>query len=157
MWTLEKKGEKPNMNVSFDEAIPTKTHLALKALVDAGYVKYIISQNIDGLHLKSGLERRNLSELHGNMFVEECDKCKRCVSIKEIIQYYLINGIYFRQYVRTSPAPTVGKKRTGDMCRGSKNSRPCRGGYLIDNILDWEHDLPDRDLDMSYMHSWYFF
>lgn len=23
----------------------------------------------------------------------------------------------------------------------------------MDNILDWEHDLPDRDADMAMMHS----
>ena len=35
MWTLEQKGLKPTMNISFDEAVPTKTHMALKKLVDA--------------------------------------------------------------------------------------------------------------------------
>lgn len=79
MWTLEKKGEKPTVNISFNDAIPSKTHMALKALTDAGYVKYIVSQNIDGLHLKSGLARDFLAELHGNMFVENCNKCRRFV------------------------------------------------------------------------------
>lgn len=94
VWTLEEKGEKPSINVSFEEAIPTKTHMALKALVDAGHVKYIVSQNIDGLHMKSGLGREYLSELHGNIFVENCNKCRT-------------------QYVRTTAAPTVGQKPTG--------------------------------------------
>ncbi|XP_058839188.1 NAD-dependent protein deacetylase Sirt6-like [Topomyia yanbarensis] len=134
VWTLERKGEKPTMNVAFDEAIPTKTHMGLKRLVEAGFVKYIVSQNIDGLHLRSGLERKHLAELHGNMFIEQCLKCRR-------------------QYVRSKPAPTVGKKLTGAVCKGTKNSRACRGGNLIDNILDWEHDLPEDDLDLAFMHS----
>lgn len=40
VWTLEQKGLKPTMNISFDEAIPTKTHMALKKLVDASEYNY---------------------------------------------------------------------------------------------------------------------
>ena len=39
MWTLEKKGEKPDMNVDWDEAAPTPTHMALARLVEAGKVE----------------------------------------------------------------------------------------------------------------------
>lgn len=77
VWTLEKEGKAPQVNVSFSEAIPTKCHMALKALLDSGHIKYIISQNIDGLHLRSGVSRKYLAELHGNMFIENCDKCRR--------------------------------------------------------------------------------
>lgn len=79
VWTLEKEGKAPQVNVSFSEAIPTKCHMALKALLDSGHIKYIVSQNIDGLHLRSGVKRKNLAELHGNMFIENCDKCRRLV------------------------------------------------------------------------------
>lgn len=134
VWTLEKKGLKPDINISFNDARPTKTHMALKALIDAGYCKYVVSQNIDGLHLKSGINRSFMAELHGNMFIEECNKCRK-------------------QFIRNEPASTVGQKKLGGMCRGGINARPCRGGYLIDNILDWESDLPDKDLDLASMHS----
>lgn len=108
--------------------------MALKALVEAGHVQYIVSQNIDGLHLRSGLSRKFLAELHGNMFVEECSKCHR-------------------QFVRQSPAPTVGRKETGNICKGGWNSRSCRGGRMMDTILDWEDGLPEKDLDLSYMQA----
>ena len=65
--------------MTFEDAKPTLTHMALLALVEAGKVKHIVSQNVDGLHLKSGLSRENLSELHGNMFMEKCEKCGKCV------------------------------------------------------------------------------
>lgn len=63
----------------------------------------------------------------------------------------------YRQYVRKTPAPTVGQKLTGGICKGNPKQRPCRGGALIDNILDWEDDLPEKDLDLAYTHSWYLF
>ena len=71
VWTLEKRGEKPEMSLDWDKAVPTATHMALARLVEVGKVKFIITQNIDGLHLRSGVPRRALAELHGNMFLDQ--------------------------------------------------------------------------------------
>ena len=60
---------------------------------------------------------------------------------------------HFSQFVRSTPAHTVGQKQTGGVCKGGQKQRACRGGYLLDNVLDWEHDLPDKDLDLAYNHS----
>lgn len=49
---------------------------ALKVLLDSGVAKFVISQNVDGLCTKCGISRDKLSELHGNVFVERCPKCK---------------------------------------------------------------------------------
>ena len=57
MWTLEERGKKPKINVTFQTAQPTLTHMAIVELVRVGIVKYIVSQNVDGLHWKSGLPR----------------------------------------------------------------------------------------------------
>ena len=134
VWTLEKKGEKPDMNVSWDDAAPTLTHMALAELVRVNKVKFIITQNIDGLHLRSGVPRKNIAELHGNMFLDQCDKCKK-------------------MFVRPNPAPTVGQKYVGLDCPATRtNGRNCRG-KLKDFVLDWEHELPDSDLTLSDAHS----
>ncbi|XP_045500943.1 NAD-dependent protein deacetylase Sirt6 [Colias croceus] len=134
VWTLEKEGKKPNINISFTDAKPTKTHMILKKLVECNKVQYIVSQNIDGLHLKSGLPRRYLAELHGNMFIDECNLCKR-------------------QFVRNAPVETVGKKCSGVPCAaGHGGGRPCRG-RLYDGVLDWEHSLPENDLLAAEWHS----
>ena len=75
MWTLEKRGEKPSFNKSFDQAQPTYTHRALSKLEQNNYVHFVISQNIDGLHHRSGLALEKLAELHGNVYAEECEVC----------------------------------------------------------------------------------
>ena len=58
------------------ETCPTKTHMALKTLLDAGFISHIITQNVDNLHLKSGINDENLIELHGNICKEYCEKCR---------------------------------------------------------------------------------
>ena len=50
---------------------------ALLALLRMGKLRYIVSQNVDGLHLRSGVPRAQLAELHGNCFVERCERCAR--------------------------------------------------------------------------------
>jgi len=38
---------------------------------------YVVSQNIDNLHLRSGIPRKSLAELHGDCFAERCPRCKQ--------------------------------------------------------------------------------
>ncbi|KAI8772806.1 NAD-dependent protein deacetylase Sirt6 [Biomphalaria glabrata] len=54
---------------------PTYTHEALFKLLEMKLLKFIISQNTDGLHLVSGVHPDQIAELHGNSFVEKCEKC----------------------------------------------------------------------------------
>ena len=57
VWTLEEKGITPQMDTTFDDAKPSLTHMALVKLVEENIVQYVVSQNVDGLHIKSGLPR----------------------------------------------------------------------------------------------------
>jgi mono-ADP-ribosyltransferase sirtuin 6 len=57
VWTLEAKEEKPTFDVTFKSAKPSLTHMAIVQLEREGYLKFVVSQNVDGLHLKSGFPR----------------------------------------------------------------------------------------------------
>ncbi|KAM5192846.1 NAD-dependent protein deacylase sirtuin-6-like isoform 2-T2 [Mantella aurantiaca] len=131
VWTLEEKGLDSNFDTTFENASPSITHMALLQLQRVGILKFLISQNVDGLHVRSGFPREQLAELHGNMFVEECTKCGK-------------------QYVRDFVVGTMGLKPTGRLCDVPKvrGLRSCRG-KLTDTILDWEDALPDRDLNLA--------
>lgn len=60
------------MRTSIQKAIPTSTHMAFVSLIDAGLLKFVISQNVDGLHRKSGIAPDMIAELHGNTNIDLC-------------------------------------------------------------------------------------
>merc|ERR550532_1657134 len=76
-WTREAQGKKALAGVQAVQAYPTLTHMSLVELYKQGTLKYVISQNCDGLHRRSGLPAAAISELHGNGNVEICEDCGR--------------------------------------------------------------------------------
>ncbi|XP_074795799.1 NAD-dependent protein deacylase sirtuin-6 isoform X1 [Natator depressus] len=147
VWTMEERGLSPKFDTTFENARPSKTHMALLELHRVGILKFLVSQNVDGLHVRSGFPRDKLAELHGNMFVEECVKCSKYVIPAGQDTLVCKKAA---QYVRDAVVGTMGLKPTGRLCDVSKarGLRACRG-KLIDTVLDWEDSLPDRDLSLA--------
>ena len=69
VWTCLDQG-RAIQTCDLAQAEPTYTHMSLFTLFKKGKLKHIVSQNCDGLHLRSGIPRYALSEVHGNMFIE---------------------------------------------------------------------------------------
>lgn len=141
----------------FDETEPTTGHMVLRALCEEGYVRHIVSQNVDGLFLKSNLSRRYLSELHGDFYLDECTRCR------------------FR-FIRSTASKTMRLHKSNQKCPRSNihgddkqtspiletpvalasNTRASVGGckgYLRDTILDWESAIPFNELRVATRES----
>jgi mono-ADP-ribosyltransferase sirtuin 6 len=123
------EGETKNKNTEdnnlFARARPTLTHRAITKLTLDGKLKYCVTQNVDGLHRRSGLSRNFHSTVHGCVFTEKCASCG-C------------------EYFRDDETGGLSFKPTGNRCDD------CGGeGILHDILLDWE----DPVLDMERVHA----
>lgn len=58
-----------------DSALPNPGHFALAQLETKGILKYILTQNIDGLHQKAG--SKNVAEYHGAIKKFRCIECAK--------------------------------------------------------------------------------
>lgn len=56
-----------------DQAEPNRTHYALVELERAGYVRGVVTQNVDGLHAQAG--QSNVVPLHGDLAIVMCLNC----------------------------------------------------------------------------------
>ena len=65
------------------KAQPNAAHEGLAELFKLGFVKTIITQNIDGLHQKSGIKNNKVVELHGNNLRVSCMSCGQISTIQE--------------------------------------------------------------------------
>jgi NAD-dependent deacetylase len=65
------------------DAKPNAAHHKLAELEQAGKLTSVITQNIDGLHQAAG--NRNVLELHGSVWRNQCIRCEKKYSLPDII------------------------------------------------------------------------
>lgn len=118
--------------VEFTSAVPTSTHMSFVEMMNQGILKYIVSQNVDGLHRKSGIPPSKMAELHGNVYVEKCKTCS-----KE----------YLRDY-ETRTNSEVYRHETGNLCDNTE----CRG-ELCDNIINFGENLDAEVIRAGFRHG----
>lgn len=71
----EEEEEEEEQDVDYTILQPTFTHKALVELHEIDKMHYIATQNCDDLHQKAGITDNLISDLHGNVFLEYCEKC----------------------------------------------------------------------------------
>lgn len=64
-------------------AEPNAGHRALVALERSGRLRAVVTQNIDGLHLRAGHDPSRVIEIHGTLFEVECLGCARTTTMRE--------------------------------------------------------------------------
>jgi len=68
-----------------EEAEPNDAHRALARLEELGLVEAIVTQNVDGLHHRSGLDDDMVAELHGNVRESHCLDCDGTWPTEEVL------------------------------------------------------------------------
>src|SRR5579864_1859548 len=74
------------------KAEPNAGHRALARLVELGRMSAIITQNIDGLHQRSGVPEAKVIELHGNSTYASCLDCGHRHELDPIRRDFLGEG-----------------------------------------------------------------
>ena len=76
LWTRQEKGlPSKQTDRPWSAFEPNSGHLAIVELQKMGKLKFLISQNVDNLHLRSGIRPEFIAELHGNMTRLRCVQC----------------------------------------------------------------------------------
>ncbi len=76
VWTRRDKGLPPKERPAHTEVEPNSGHMAIVELQEMGKLDFLVSQNVDNLHLKSGIQPDLLAELHGNVSKLRCTRCQ---------------------------------------------------------------------------------
>ncbi|KAG0576914.1 hypothetical protein KC19_5G117700 [Ceratodon purpureus] len=125
VWTLRAKGLKAKSRPG--SYSPTLTHMMIVGMLESGRLYHLVSQNTDGLHIRSGIPTDKISELHGNTNMEKCSKC----------------GHRFIRSFRTRTAAKVHDHLTGRKCERC-------GGALKDTIVNFGESLPSEQLSKAH-------
>lgn len=79
-----------SLAIPMRQASPNPAHRALAKMEQAGVIKAVITQNIDGLHQQAG--SRTVIELHGSLATLTCPGCRTQVKAGEYIEAFIESG-----------------------------------------------------------------
>ena len=105
------------------DAMPNRGHLFFRNLYDQGKLIGLITQNIDGLHEKSGIPSDIIVNIHGNSLETVCLSCGFLIDSNEV----------YKQYMKDNEIP---------LC-------PECGGLLKPNTISFGQNLNTKDIERA--------
>lgn len=138
VWTRRDAGlPPPKWGTEPARVRPNASHLALVELERLGRLQFLISQNVDNLHLESGFPAERLAELHGNGKLMRCLGCEARFTFGQV-------GWDRRQWGEgyRSQRPVKGQARC-----------PICKGRIISSVVNFGDPLPAKELEAALTHS----
>ena len=138
VWTRRDAGlPPPRWRVPPGRVGPNASHLALVELQRLGKLRFLVTQNTDGLHRSAGIRPEILAELHGNGRLMRCLGCDR---------------LRTRQDVGWDAARWGPGYRTQRPVRGQPACAYC-GGRLVSSVVNFGDPLPRREYELAERHA----
>lgn len=138
LWTRRDRGLPPPKSTKPWHLVdPNPAHMALVELQELGKLDFLISQNVDNLHLKSGIKPEKLAELHGNTTLMCCLKCSKKMTQEEVGWDERRHGKGYR-----TSSPLLEQP----VC-------PHCGGRIISSVVNFGDSLPEADLAAAMEHT----
>ena len=138
VWTRRDAGlPPPRWRVPPDRVEPNASHSSLVELQRLGKLRFLITQNTDNLHRRSGIHPEHLAELHGNGRLMRCLGCDR---------------VHDRQEVGWDPRRWGAGYRTQIPMLGQPVCPEC-GGRLISSVVNFGDPMPQREMKLADQHA----
>ena len=138
VWTRRDAGlPPPQWRVSPGQIEPNASHLSLVELQRLGKLEFLITQNTDDLHRRSGIRPESLAELHGNGRLVRCLGCDR---------------LYTREEVGWDANRWGPGYRTQEPLPGQPTCAAC-GGRLVSSVVNFGDPLPQKELALADQHA----
>jgi NAD-dependent deacetylase len=138
VWTRRDAGlPAPRWGVPPGQIEPNASHISLVELQRLGKLRFLITQNTDNLHRRSGIRPEILAELHGNGQLMRCLGCDR---------------LYARQEVGWDVRRWGPGYRTQEPMPGQPVCAGC-GGRLISSVVNFGDPMPQGELTLAEEHA----
>ena len=138
VWTRRDAGlPAPKWRVPPNRVGPNGSHSSLVELQQIGKLSFLITQNTDDLHRRSGIRSEILAELHGNGRLMRCLRC---------------DLMHDRQEVGWTTVRWGPGYRTQRSMPGQPACPDC-GGRLVSSVVNFGDPLPQREYELSELHA----